>query len=101
MATNTIAGKVAYVKAQGQTRRHHCHWPGCTAQVPPSMWGCRAHWYSLPVTLRTPIWRSYRPGQEVSATPSREYVAAARAAQDWIAAHHTAPAAAPVQETLL
>jgi len=27
--------------------------------------------------------------------------AAARAAQDWIAAHHTAPAAAPVQENLL
>jgi len=89
VATSTIGAKVAYVKGQGQTRRHHCHWPGCTAQVPPAMWGCRKHWYSLPITLRTAIWRSYKPGQEVSATPSREYVAAARAAQDWIKTNHS------------
>lgn len=90
--------KAVYVKAQGQTRTHHCHWPGCDKQVPPAMWGCRPHWYSLPITLRTAIWRSYVPGQEVTAKPSAAYVAAARAVQDWIAANH--PPAKPKQEGL-
>lgn len=84
----TISEKVRYVKAQAQTRRHHCHWPGCTKQVPPAMWGCRPHWYSLPVDLRNGIWRSYRPGHEVNATPSATYVAAARAVQEWIRTNH-------------
>jgi hypothetical protein len=98
----TIGAKVAYVKRQGQTRRHHCHWPGCDKQVPPAMWGCRPHWYSLPDDLRNAIWRSYAPGQEVKGSPSTAYVAAARAVQEWIKANHptTAPAA-PAQGSLL
>lgn len=84
-----IADKVAHVKAAGQTRRHHCHWPGCERQVPPAMWGCRSHWYSLPGDLRRDIWRSYAPGQEATGRPSAAYVAAARAAEDWIHANHT------------
>lgn len=90
--------KAAYVKAQGQTRAHHCHWPGCDKQVPPALWGCRPHWFSLPINLRNAIWRSYVPGQEVKATPSAAYVAAARAVQDWIAANH--PPAKPAQKGL-
>lgn len=84
---NEIADKVAYVKSQGQTRDHHCHWPGCAAQVPPAMWGCTRHWYKLPKALRDRIWRTFDPGQEVNATPSAAYLAAARDVQDWIKAN--------------
>lgn len=76
--------KADYVKSQGQSRRHGCHWPGCTRQVPPAMWGCSFHWYRLPAMLRHKIWRAYAPGQEVSLTPSEEYVKVAREVQDWI-----------------
>lgn len=77
--------KADYVRSQGQTRRHLCHWPGCTANVPPAVWGCRPHWYSLPKTIRDRIWRAFRPGQEKTMTPSQEYLEAAQEAQDWIA----------------
>lgn len=76
--------KAAYVVRQGQTRKHHCHWPGCTKQVPPAMWGCREHWYSLPKNLRDRVWRAYRPGQEKDQRPSRQYLAVARDVQAWI-----------------
>ncbi len=39
--------------------------------------------------------RTFRPGQEESKTPSREYIEAARAVQDWIAENH------PPERTLL
>lgn len=51
------------------------------------MWGCREHWFKLPKHLRDDIWRSYRAGQENDLNPSRAYLAAARAAQAWIAEH--------------
>jgi hypothetical protein len=83
----TIPPKAAYVVRQRQTRKHECHWPGCTMQVPPAMWGCRPHWFALPKALRDKVWRSYRPGQEVDGRPSREYVEAAREVQTWIENH--------------
>lgn len=64
---------------------HTCHWPECTAIVPPRLWGCKMHWYMLPAHLRRRIWETYRPGQEVTKTPSVAYIEAARAVQDWIA----------------
>ena len=67
--------------------RHTCHWPGCEVEVPPALWGCRPHWYSLPRHLRALIWKTYRRGQEVRKDPSPEYVEAARAVQRWIAAY--------------
>ena len=79
------ASKVAYVRRQGQTRSHHCHWPGCERQVPPAMWGCKEHWFALPAALRARVWATYKPGQEVNGTPSAEYLAVARAVQAWIA----------------
>jgi len=79
-----IGAKVAYAKAQGQTRDHECHWPGCGRQVPPAMWGCLPHWKRLPDELRTAIWLAYQPGQEKTLTPSREYVNVARRVQAWI-----------------
>lgn len=77
--------KADYVQQQGQTRDHHCHWPGCTRQVPPAVWGCKAHWFKLPQHLRDRIWRAFRPGQERDMRPSAEYLTVAREVQDWIA----------------
>jgi hypothetical protein len=82
----TIGEKADYVRHQPQTRNHHCHWPGCDKQVPPAMWGCKAHWFRLPAHLRRLIWRTYQPGQEIDFSPSHEYIDAAQRVQEWIAA---------------
>jgi hypothetical protein len=79
-----VNSKADYVRRQGQTRDHHCHWPGCTKQVPPAMWGCKAHWFKLPKALRDRIWATFQPGQEIAGKPSAEYLEAARAVRDWI-----------------
>lgn len=84
--------KAEYVRSQGQTRDHHCHWPGCEKQVPPAMWGCKQHWFQLPLRLRNRIWATYEPGQEIDLTPSDEYLAVAQEVQDWIAQHYPTPA---------
>lgn len=76
--------KADYVRSQGQTREHHCHWPGCDQQVPPAMWGCKRHWFMLPKSLRDRIWDTYEPGQEKTMNPSDEYLEVAREVQDWI-----------------
>lgn len=65
--------------------RHTCHWPDCTREVPPKMWGCPQHWFQLPKPIRDAIWRAYRPGQEIDKRPSDRYIAAAKLAQAWIA----------------
>jgi len=83
--------KVAHVLRAGQTRNHRCHWPGCNAQVPPAMWGCRRHWFMLPKRLRDAIWRKYEIGQEERGDPSPDYVAIANEVQKWIEAHHPRP----------
>lgn len=83
----SINDKVTYVKSQGQTRSHHCHWPGCSKQVPPALWGCRTHWYTLPGELRARIWETYEPGQEVDLSPSDEYLEVADEVQRWIKTH--------------
>lgn len=86
--TNGLGAKVAYVKSQGQTRNHHCHWPGCTTPVPPAKWGCTKHWYMLPKYFRNLIWQTFNPGQEITCTPSKEYIAVAREVQEWIKFNH-------------
>jgi len=63
---------------------HTCHCPGGTLQVPPAMWGCRRHWFTLPATLRQKIWSEYQPGQETIGRPSKEYIEVAKEVQDWI-----------------
>ena len=80
-----VSEKVEYVKRQGQTRDHHCHWPGCQSVVPPAMWGCKKHWFKW---IRDAIWESFRPGQEKNWTPSTDYLEAAHAAQEWIRLNH-------------
>jgi hypothetical protein len=84
----TLAEKVAHVRAAKQTRDHGCHWPGCPERVPPAKWGCIRHWRKIPLYLRRKIWDAYRPGQETTMTPSREYVAAAREVRRWIEEHY-------------
>lgn len=69
---------------------HTCHWPGCGTPVPPARWGCPRHWFRLPISIRRRIWATYRPGQEITKTPSPEYLEAAKAAQDWIRARLSA-----------
>lgn len=63
---------------------HTCHWPGCAKRVPPKLWGCSQHWFALPGHLRTRILRAYVIGQEITKTPSAEYLEAARDVQTWI-----------------
>jgi hypothetical protein len=78
--------KYEYVRdrVKAPARGHHCHWPGCPRKVPPALWGCRQHWYMLPFGLRRKVWATYRPGQDESKTPSREYIAVAQEVQAWI-----------------
>ncbi len=76
--------KVAYVKKAPDTGGHHCHWPGCKTECKPAFWGCYKHWMKLPKRLRDKIFAVYRIGQEVSKTPSREYLEVAREVQAWI-----------------
>jgi transcriptional regulator with XRE-family HTH domain len=83
----SVGSKRRYVRSQKQTRKHHCHWPGCTAQVPPAMWGCKAHWFALPKALRDRIWSAYQPGQEDDMTPSETYLQVAAEVQQWIREH--------------
>lgn len=66
--------------------KHTCHWDGCEVSVPPKMWGCKIHWFTLPKFLRDAIWKAYRPGQEVRKDPSDQYVVVALMAEEWIAA---------------
>jgi len=77
--------KAEYVRRQGQTRNHTCHWTGCERQVPPAMWGCKEHWFKLPKPLRDAIWQAYVPGQEITGTPSTKYIATALLVREWIA----------------
>jgi hypothetical protein len=81
---NSIADKADYVRRQGQTRNHTCHWPGCQEQVPPAAWGCKEHWMKLPRYLRLKVWRAFRPGQEKTMDPSAEYIKVAKEVQEWV-----------------
>jgi len=79
-----IGKKVEYVKRQGQTRNHTCHWPSCNEQVPPALWSCRKHWYALPKYLRDKIWNAYQIGQEIKGNPSDEYIDVMREVHRWL-----------------
>lgn len=56
-------------------------------EVPPAMWGCIPHWYTVPATLRAKVWRTFIPGQEITLTPSEEYLDVMREVQAWISEH--------------
>lgn len=59
---------------------HHCHAAGCTKNVPPEMFMCKKHWFSLSKRLRTLIWATYRPGQCDDWNISHQYATVAQEA---------------------
>ena len=65
---------------------HTCHATGCTREVPPAMFMCKPHWFSLPRRLRNAIWATYREGQEDDKQPSRAYCLVAIECVKYIAA---------------
>lgn len=65
---------------------HKCHARGCEVEVPPARLMCLAHWNLVPYALKRNVWAHYRPGQEVRKDPTPEYLAAARAAIEAVAA---------------
>jgi hypothetical protein len=53
---------------------HTCHAHGCEVRVPPKMFMCKRHWFSLRKPMRDAIWREYRPGQEDDKRASTRYM---------------------------
>jgi hypothetical protein len=68
--------------------KHTCHCPNCDKTVAPKFFGCGPCWFALPENMRNAVWASYRPGQEISKTPSTEYLMAARAAIEYLRENH-------------
>jgi hypothetical protein len=66
--------------------QHRCHARDCKTEVEPKMFMCRRHWWMLPQRMRQEIWNTYRPGQEIDKNPSEEYLTAAMAAVNHVAA---------------
>ena len=64
--------------------KHTCHWLGCTKEVPPKMWGCSKHWFTLPRWLRNKVWQTYVPGQEIRKDPSEAYLKIIEEVNQWI-----------------
>ena len=92
MATE-LEEKKRYVRAKDNDMQgkdgHLCHWPWCQEVVPPTLWGCKAHWYKLPKWLRGMIWKAYKPGQEANTNlVTDEYLKVAAKAQAWIKKHY-------------
>ena len=68
--------------------KHTCHCPHCNRAVSPKLFGCKSCWFALPQKMRDAIWATYRPGQEITKTPSPEYIKAARAAIEYLRENH-------------
>lgn len=64
---------------------HTCHARGCDVHVPPRRFMCPKHWYMLPKATRDAVWAAYRPGQERTMDPSREYLDVTTDAVNWLA----------------
>lgn len=75
---------------------HTCHAHGCQARVPPAMFMCRMHWFSLRKPMRTAVWRFYRVGQEKDKRPSPSYMAIQRRAVGEVAFKPNDEAAAKI-----
>lgn len=64
----------------GTGSAHTCHARDCERAVAPKLLMCLPHWLMVPGELRAAVWANYVPGQEVRKDPTRDYLAAARAA---------------------
>lgn len=67
-----------------EAMKHLCHATGCPVETPPRLFMCGRHWGMLPTEMKNDINRLFRPGQEVSKTPSKQYMLAALAAVKWL-----------------
>lgn len=65
---------------------HRCHAIGCQTPVAPRLHMCRRHWFMVPEALRAALWAAYVPGQEDRKDPTDEYLRAARACIEAVAA---------------
>lgn len=70
---------------------HTCHAAGCNKHVPPQMFMCKKHWFSLPKQLRDDIWETYREGQCDDWEISHRYAEAARTAVRFVAERENQP----------
>lgn len=64
---------------------HYCHADGCETKVPPRMFMCKPHWYTLPKAMRDRLWELYEPGQERRMDPSVDYIEHAMACVEYVA----------------
>jgi hypothetical protein len=64
---------------------HTCHAYQCNNAVPPQMFMCREHWFSLDTAKRRLIWATYRPGQCDDMRITRAYADAAQSAIRYVA----------------
>jgi hypothetical protein len=68
---------------------HTCHAKDCGVEVPPKMLMCARHWRMVPKELQQAVWREYRPGQEITKTPSAMYLQVAKEAIEAVARAET------------
>lgn len=79
----------------GSPEPHHCHATGCRVAVRPQLLMCIRHWRLVPPDLQRAVWRHYRPGQCDDKRPSPDWLSAARAAIDAVAALESPKPKAP------
>jgi hypothetical protein len=59
---------------------HLCRAMKCKRNVHPRYLMCPQHWRMVPRALQQAVWATYVRGQEVTKTPTREYLRAAHRA---------------------
>lgn len=64
---------------------HTCHAEACRTKVPPKMFMCKMHWYTLPKAMRDKVWDLYTPGQEITKDPSMAYLEHTQACIEFVA----------------
>lgn len=64
---------------------YECRATNCKIPINATALMCDMHWRMLPWAIKKRVWDTYRHGQEKDFKPSRDYLAAARAAVIFIA----------------
>ena len=64
-----------------------CQAAGCKTIIPPSMFLCRVHWFSLPEPMRAEIIVEELARETKDNLPNAALVAAVARAREWIAEH--------------
>lgn len=80
---------------------HTCHARDCTTEIPPSLFMCKKHWFMLPASMRTLLWKEYEKGQEISKKPSTGYLLRAEECRYWVYQHEQELLREVAQETQL